>query len=277
MENKTGEASGTSPPQKRNAFAAMLEASKKSEGGTKSSKQMKLEDDMAADAENFEKLLTDMQAKPADAFCLCIISKGRSGNVKKMRALCAPAEPIFVVAKGEEADYRAAGAQQVVEGGKLCASRNRCIALAAERNKICCEMSDDLKSVRVLVQPKGTTWEKPADLSAANKVAATMDSFHVSALNAARYLECFMREENTHLGGAFPTPNDGQAVMTQSTSKDLFIVGDFLVINPASTPRFDELMTLKEDYDLTAQHLATYKKVRRGSLNFGWPMVYRRV
>ena len=32
---------------------------------------------------------------------------------------------------------------------------------------------------------------------------------------------------------------------------DLFIVGDFLVIDPASPLRFDEEITLKEDYDLT--------------------------
>ena len=38
-----------------------------------------------------------------------------------------------------------------------------------------------------------------------------------------------------------------------------------MVIDPASTPRFDEMMTLKEDYDLTAQHLAKYGAVSRSN------------
>ena len=40
-------------------------------------------------------------------------------------------------------------------------------------------------------------------------------------------------------------------------------VGDFLVIDSSSIPRFDCEMTLKEDYDFTAQHLHTYGQIAR--------------
>ena len=42
-----------------------------------------------------------------------------------------------------------------------------------------------------------------------------------------------------------------------------FIVGDFIVVQPDSPVRFDTRMTLKEDYDFTAQHLQTHGKVCR--------------
>eukprot|EP01052_Picozoa_sp_SAG31_P064322 SAG31_NODE_23191_length_509_cov_0.924390_1_plen_62_part_10 len=33
----------------------------------------------------------------------------------------------------------------------------------------------------------------------------------------------------------------------------VFIIGDFIVVDPSSTVRFDELMCLKEDYDFTVR------------------------
>ena len=52
---------------------------------------------------------------------------------------------------------------------------------------------------------------------------------------------------------------------TAATSGENFILGDLMVIDPDSSPRFDEAMTLKEDYDLTAQHLHTYGKTVRSN------------
>ncbi len=262
--SSSSSSSSASVGEKRNAFAALMAGSAKTDGGTKSTKQQKREDAVESDAAAVEKVLSDLGARPASDFTVCIISKGRSANVKKMRAACGKdVEPTFVVAAGEEEAYRAAGAVKVVEGGKLCASRNKCIALAAEEGKTCLEMSDDLKDIKILHQAEGV-WKKPEDLSAANKMAKEdVTILNVSAVDAARYLDVYMRRENTKLGGAFPTPNEGQAMMPPPTSQDLFVVGDFLVVDPEGAPRFDELMTLKEDYDLTAQHLATYGKITR--------------
>ena len=115
--------------------------------------------------------------------------------------------------------------------------------LPGERpKKTCLEMSDDLKKIQVLHQAEGE-WIKPADISAANDLAKTVPCYQVSAVAAARYLDVFMRKEGTKLGGAFPTPNEGQAMCPPPTSSDLFVVGDFLVIDPAGAPRFDQGMT----------------------------------
>eukprot|EP00940_MAST-03C_sp_MAST-3C-sp2_P001969 g1969.t1 len=77
-----------------------------------------------------------------------------------------------------------------------------------------------------------------------------------------------MQSFGARLGGAYVNFNKGFAVMSAPTSRDLFIVGDFLVIDPFSMPRFDEEMTLKEDYDFTAQHLSTYGVVMRSNRVF---------
>jgi len=42
-----------------------------------------------------------------------------------------------------------------------------------------------------------------------------------------------------------------------------FILGDFFVVEPDSTVRFDEDMTLKEDYGFTAAHITKYGSVMR--------------
>ena len=42
-----------------------------------------------------------------------------------------------------------------------------------------------------------------------------------------------------------------------------FVVGDFFVSQPSATCRFDEELTLKEDYDFTCQHIHLYGSVAR--------------
>jgi len=108
-------------------------------------------------------------------------------------------------------------------------------------------------------------WDKPGDLSEATALAKATPQYIVSPVTAARYIEVQMRDKKAHLGGVYCTPNEGQAMNSHPTNSDAFILGDLMVIDPASTPRFDELMTLKEDYDLTAQHLAKYGAVARSN------------
>ena len=42
-----------------------------------------------------------------------------------------------------------------------------------------------------------------------------------------------------------------------------FVVGDFVVVQPSSQLRWDEAMTLKEDYDFTCQHIYEFGRVAR--------------
>jgi hypothetical protein len=99
-------------------------------------------------------------------------------------------------------------------------------------------MSDDLSMIKVMHQE--LPWERPGNLTEANALAKATPTFLVSPVTAARYIEVFMREAGAKLGGVYPTPNEGQAMNTAPNSEENFILGDLMVIDPTSTPRFDE-------------------------------------
>jgi len=83
---------------------------------------------------------------------------------------------------------------------------------------------------------------------------------------AARVIEAFMRKTGAKLGGVYVTCNAGQCFSCEPVTSAHFILGDLLVVDAAHSPcRFDETMTLKEDYDFTAQHLHEHGKVCRVS------------
>ena len=96
----------------------------------------------------------------------------------------------------------------------------------------------------------------------ANQRAAASARFELSAYQAASLLESVMRKTpGAMLGGAHPT---GNRIFQQPPATGLsFIVGDFLVCRPESDVRFDTALTLKEDYDFTAQHLRRHGAVCR--------------
>jgi hypothetical protein len=96
-----------------------------------------------------------VQPKSGAQFLFCIISKGRPANVAKMQTLFEGTGiyPTWVVGAGEEEAYTKGGAKSVVEGGKLCASRNKAITLALAAGKWCVQLSDDLSSVKYYHHP----------------------------------------------------------------------------------------------------------------------------
>ena len=72
----------------------------------------------------------------------------------------------------------------------------------------------------------------------------------------------------THSKNRYCTKNVPQGVNCPPVSTNLFVIGDFMVIDPQSKPRFDEKMSLKEDYDFTAAHLKEYGVVARSNRVF---------
>ena len=90
----------------------------------------------------------------------------------------------------------------------------------------------------------------------------------VSPLDAARYIEVQMRQTKSRLGGVYCTKNVPQGLNGPPVQTHLFVIGDFMVIDPTSKPRFDEKMSLKEDYDFTAAHLKEYGVVARSNRVF---------
>lgn len=200
--------------------------------------------------------------RPASDFAFYVVSHKRPENVKAMEARLEGCAPCWVVGQGEAEAYAEAGATRVVEGGSLCASRNLALEEAFKNSKVCVQLSDDVDKLEFVDSEHDKNWTKPSSLKEANARANAATRIVVSFADAARYVEASARANNAYLGGVYPNANAGQCcggpvVMTQH-----FIVGDFTVVAP-STPRYDEKMTLKEDYDLTCQHLFTYGVVGR--------------
>lgn len=299
-----GNEKGDAKTGTRSAFDALREGGMKTNGGLKKEKDLKQEKCIREGDERVAEILKQKSTRQIQVrnwssrsappslslqfdqhgpsnkqdFMVFVISKGRPSNVSKLHKLfqgeCRNHLPTWIVGRGERADYERAGARRVVEGGGLCASRNMAIEIAKKEGKICVEMSDDITCCAILHQDE--PWTKPGDdgmtsgqrLTAGNELAKSIDTLFTSPQMAAMYIECQMTEHGARLGGAYPTKNEGQAMNCPPTSLELFIVGDFLVIDPTSSPRFDEKMSLKEDYDLTAQHLKKYGKVARSNRVF---------
>ena len=120
-------------------------------------------------------------------------------------------------------------------------SRNAALDMAFNENKICVQLSDDLKKVTT---NKNFTLKKQVDID-----------FAIQEL-----IKVFMKVEGVYLMGIPPTSNHFFA--KSLISKNTFCIGDMLFIKPNDL-RFDTSLTLKEDYDYTLQHLQKYKNCFR--------------
>merc|ERR1711937_480450 len=88
------------------------------------------------------------------------------------------------------------------------------------------------------------------------------DLYVCSPVVAARFFLAKMRSKGAKLGGVFPLANAGRSFLQDAFTYHQFILGDFFV-SEASDVRFDQTMTLKEDYDYTCSHLNKYGAVFR--------------
>lgn len=148
---------------------------------------------------------------------------------------------IFCVKIGEKHLYEKNGCKNVFETGTLMQSRNAALDMAFSENKICVQLSDDLKKVTT---NKNFNVKQQIDLD-----------FAIQEL-----VKVFNKVNGVYLMGIPPTSNDFFA--KSLISKNTFCIGDMLFIKPNDL-RFDTLLTLKEDYDYTLQHLAKYKNCFR--------------
>ena len=169
------------------------------------------------------------------------ISARRANNVPKAHKFI---EGTWFVAEGEEAIDRDVGANTVIESGVLCRSRNEALELAALHEVPCLQLSDDL-----------TKLEEPYDLD--GKWKARPLAFE----QAVERMLLALDQTGAKLVGVAPTSNafyyGGKPVRTNA-----FIVGDMFIAAPG-TPRFDEELRLKEDYDFTLAHVRKYGTVAR--------------
>jgi hypothetical protein len=179
---------------------------------------------------------------PEGKVFVAIISKNRISNVEKIQSLIGlPCS--WIVGAGEAEAYIAAGAHSAYEGGGLCDSRNRAIDLAQEQDAFCIEVSDDLTKLEFA---SSKTTKEPATFL---DVVSTMVNV--------------MKNTGFKLAGVAPTANPFFFNPDKPLRTDKFIVGDLIAVAPDTDLRFDTELKLKEDYDLTLQHLHTYGGVSR--------------
>ena len=179
-----------------------------------------------------------------------VISHKRPQNVKRLASVLQhPDNAVWIVGSNEKAAYKAHGAKYVFEGGSLCPSRNMAIELARKyRADALVQISDDVSQIMELVDDHEEiiTAEAAAGIIWKKMKAAPLES-------------------RPFLGGAYPCANPWWARRSPETSKDLFIVGDFLVVDPLSPVRFDEKLEVKEDYDFTLSHMKMHGSALRNN------------
>ena len=252
-------------------------AKKRKAGKASTLTQAQVEEACAAGDAYVASVLGAQTSSFGEGLLFCIISKSRWANVKPMEArlLAGGLDPkriLWIVGGGEKSEYEAAGAQgRVVEGGGLCNSRNLALDEARKSSNACVQLSDDLKKCEVV--RAGPTlahfhdealWTKPESLKKAN--AAGADKLQATPVAAAALLLSLLKATDRRLAGCYPNANPGLAAGVAPIGGHHFIVGDCLVVDVARTQlRFDERITLKEDYDYTAQHMHEHGAVCRSN------------
>ena len=149
----------------------------------------------------------------------------------------------FVV-KNEEIDaYKTAGCRKVygtatVNGSNLVNSRNFALDHAFENNRFCVQLDDDLEKVRIR-DTKTEVDPNEAIKDMASKLGCLRGVYHM---------------------GVPPTTND--YFIKTDFSKNLFMPACMTITKPTHL-RYDENLTLKEDYDYCLQHTTTYGSTLR--------------
>lgn len=202
----------------------------------------------------------------ADEFHFSVVSGFRTRSVEGIKDILniqklyndAGVAPTWYVDNECPDEYRKLGLK-VVKAGKLLPARNHALEDAFKMNKICVQTSDDIGSWQFLndeTKYSGTD----EDSNAAWKKTIQL---HVSPVAAARFMCAKMRKQGVcKLAGVYPLSNGGRSMRAEAYSRFNFILGDFFVAE-VSPCRFDENLSLKEDYDFTCSHLEKYGEVLR--------------
>lgn len=171
------------------------------------------------------------------------ISAGRPQNVKLMEELCGTLH--WYVPSDQRPLYLDAGAISVNRGDSLIEARNAALEVAFSIRAPCVQVSDDLKQLRKAVENDG---EKVAESTTFQEAIDAM------WWEASRSLAMLV--------GVAPTDNPFYWNPRPRTRKAKFIVGDLMLILP-NPLRFDPQFKVREDYDMTCQHIAKYGTVGR--------------
>lgn len=186
-------------------------------------------------------------------FAVYVISAGRPEAVARLAPQLATVDApvVWVVPTSDVNAYAQAGAVILEDPGSLVGARNAALDEAFARGLACVQLSDDLKRIKALI-----TCDDPGC------EPCTEEAMRCAPKNGELTLAATLAELNwaldstgLKLAGCSPTDNLYFARAGVSTRK--FIVGDLIMVRPTEL-RFDERLRLKEDYDFTLQHWATY-------------------
>lgn len=169
-------------------------------------------------------------------------------------------EPTWYVDAESVEDYRKIGLNAVV-GGKLTPARNKALNDAMKLKKACVQCSDDISHWNY---HHGEMAKSRTDESV-NAAYAKAQCHVISPVAAARFMLAKMRATNgqrPRLGGVWPLSICSRSFVGVEFSPSNFILGDFFVAD-MSPVRFDDSMTLKEDYDFTCSHIKSHGSVLR--------------
>mmetsp|Transcript_48163 Transcript_48163/g.112657 ORF Transcript_48163/g.112657 Transcript_48163/m.112657 type:complete len:478 (+) Transcript_48163:70-1503(+) len=198
----------------------------------------------------------------SEKFHFGIISARRASSLEGSRDIMhveaqfriAGVRPRWYVDAASLSDYQALGLDAVV-GGKLTPARNMALQYASRQGKVCVQVSDDISKWEYYDMDRVIT-KGEQNFKKVNEAVRGARVFPITPVAAAQFMLAKMRANKAgpKLAGLYPTGNAAQALATEEFQYHHFILGDFFVADK-SPCRFDEEMTLKEDYDFTACHL----------------------
>eukprot|EP00929_Paragymnodinium_shiwhaense_P002250 TRINITY_DN102451_c0_g1_i1.p1 TRINITY_DN102451_c0_g1~~TRINITY_DN102451_c0_g1_i1.p1 ORF type:complete len:585 (-),score=200.17 TRINITY_DN102451_c0_g1_i1:262-2016(-) len=227
----------------------------------------------SADKEFLQKTLTPAERKhivPASKFHFAVVSARRATidqgiqdimTVEAQFKACGVKPKWYVDADSLKA-YQALGLDAKV-GGKLTPARNLALSDATKLGKCCVQVSDDIGKWEFLDIAK-QNFSGETTMDKANKALKGCPRMVMSPLAAAQFLLAKMRGSplKPQLGGVFPTANAAMSMGTHEYTHYNFVLGDFFVVDKSKV-RFDNTMTLKEDYDFTCSHIKAHGSILR--------------
>lgn len=172
-----------------------------------------------------------------------VCSAGRAGNVPAMEEHLAGLDPVWYVPDGQGGDYRYCGAGQVVEvpypdgHHPLVHQRNRALDDGHAEGRTVLITDDDLRRCAT-TEPDGTNTKTEVT------AAEAMDRL-LNELEASPYF----------LAGTPPT--DNAYFCRRAVTTDRFI-RDGCTAHKPNGLRYDPALPLKQDYDMTLQHLGAH-------------------
>jgi hypothetical protein len=181
-------------------------------------------------------------------FGIYIISRGCPRNVEKMNKHLSGVHHTWVVSCSESSTYRLAGAASILEvrqGVRLCESCNAALNYAFSRNLVCVQIDDDLCPIK--------WWSGPGSFK----------KTPISVKTVILRTNQLMKEANLYLGGGVPVPRINWIHWNKQGHESVnFIKAGFMVIRPMRL-RFNEKLTLKEDYEFSGQNIKEFGGVVR--------------